>query len=223
MVWNAGDSSVGYTTKRFGTFNRPARCRRGAMVASVRREDARMRAPQIERMRGRLNGTAAQAPFDSIAAQGSLGQRVARAAELLGKILELRQAVVHAQHRFLVVDMHAGLELQVRQHRCEHVGEMERRMLGEQVTPATLTPLAVADPRLVVGADVLRSAGDADGARLPEAERIDGATGPVATGLAVAIAHGHRLAAHAEFDCTTKTGRFMFSHRQSLRRTLFAA
>src|SRR5579863_6088275 len=45
------------------------------------------------------------------AACALLRHHLSRAAELLGEILQLRQPVAHAQHRLLIVDVHARGEL----------------------------------------------------------------------------------------------------------------
>ena len=46
-----------------------------------------------------------------------LGERLSRAAHLCGHVLELRLAVFNGKHGFLVVDVHAWLEPQLRQQR----------------------------------------------------------------------------------------------------------
>ncbi len=73
-----------------------------------------------------------------------LRHRLARAAELLREVLQLWQAVLHRQHRFGVVHVHAGQELQVRQGGREDVDEPQRRVVGHQVAAAlgAVLPLA---------------------------------------------------------------------------------
>ena len=112
---------------------------------------------------------------------------VARAPEFLGEILELRQAIVHAQRPLLVVDVHRGLELELWDHRGEHVSQLQWGMLGEQVPTAALAPLTQANRRFVVGANVVCAASHSDRARLPQRKGIHRARRPVTAGLAVAV------------------------------------
>src|SRR5262249_38439227 len=77
-------------------------------------------------------------------------------------------------------------------------------MLGEDVTAAGLAPFAVAHRGLVVGADVVRSAGDPHAVRIPKREGVDRACGPVSAGSTMAIAHAGRLAGHGELHGATK-------------------
>src|SRR5439155_13109681 len=112
-------------------------------------------------------------------------------------------------------DVHGGLELQSRQHGREHVGEFQWRMLRKHMASTGLAPFAVAHRGLVVGADVIGTLGDLDRRRLPEAERVDRARGPVTARLAMAVPHGDRLAAHRELDGTAKAATFVFTHSAS--------
>src|SRR2546429_8925851 len=67
-------------------------------------------------------------------------------------------------------------------------------MLRKHMASTGLAPFAVAHRGLVVGADVIGTLGHLDRRRLPEAERVDGARGPVTTRLAMAVPHGGRFA-----------------------------
>src|SRR5215475_14258710 len=75
----------------------------------------------------------------------SFRQRLAGAAELLRKVLQLRQAVLHGQDGLGVVHVHAGHELQGRNRRGVDVDETERRMVGHKVAAALGAVLALAD------------------------------------------------------------------------------
>src|SRR5438046_9311944 len=88
-------------------------------------------------------------------------------------------------------------------------------MLRKHMASTGLAPFAVAHRGLVVGADVMRSLGHLDRRRLREAERVDGARGPVTARLAMAVPHGDRLAAHRELDGTAKAATFVFTHSAS--------
>src|SRR3954447_9223871 len=122
----------------------------------------------------------------------------ARAAHLLRVVLELRQAVVHAQLGLLVVDVDSGPERKLRDDRGIHVGDPPAWMLGKEMAAAALAPLAMAPRRLVERADVLRTERDAHRIGLPEGECIHRPGGPGAAGLAVAIAHGGGLAGYGK-------------------------
>src|SRR5689334_18122896 len=89
-------------------------------------------------------------PLKAIWARGGpeaelLRDRFARAAELLGKVLELGQAVPDRQYGLGVVDVHGGLELQRRQGGGEDIDQAERRMVGHQVPAALAAVLALAE------------------------------------------------------------------------------
>src|SRR5215213_10333978 len=95
------------------------------------------------------------------------GDRLARAAELLRKILQLRQPVAHRQHSLGVVDMDAGLEGERRDRRGIDVDKSYGRVPVHQVTAAFRAVLALAERRLAEGRDVLRAARDPHRLRLP--------------------------------------------------------
>src|SRR5258708_39324831 len=86
----------------------------------------------------------------------------ARAAELLGEVLELGQAVPDGQHGLGIVDVHAGLEAERRQGGGEAVDQPELRMVGHQVPAALGTVLALAELGLGVGRDMLHARRDAN-------------------------------------------------------------
>lgn len=62
---------------------------------------------------------------------GLFRQIHARAAHLFGHVFELGAAIANRQHRFLVVHVHAGLKLQLWQHRRVNVHEAHGGMVGE--------------------------------------------------------------------------------------------
>src|SRR5438094_7402681 len=85
-------------------------------------------------------------------------------------------------------------------------------MLRKHMASTGLAPFAVAHRGLVVGADVIGTLGDLDRRGLPEAERVDGARGPVTARLAMAVPHGERLAANRELDGTAKAATLVITH-----------
>ena len=96
--------------------------------------------------------------------------------ELLRKILQLRQAIAHRQHRFRVVDVNAGGEGQRRDGRGEYVDEAERRMVGHQMAAAFRAVLALAERGLLERRHVLGTGGDPCGAA--GFQRLNALTGP---------------------------------------------
>src|SRR5438552_9316642 len=100
--------------------------------------------------------------------------------------------------------MHAGLVRKVRDHRRVHVDQRPLRMVGEEMPAAGLAPLALAVRRLGERSDLVRAARDAQGVGLPEREGIHRAGRPLAARLAMAVAHGRRLAAHRELHGTAE-------------------
>src|SRR5271170_65065 len=80
-------------------------------------------------------------PVKAMRARGGSGAELLRdgfagAAELLGKVLELGQAVPDGQDGLGVVDVHAGLELECRDGGGENVDQTEWRMVGHQMATA---------------------------------------------------------------------------------------
>src|SRR5882757_7560069 len=140
------------------------------------------------------------------------GQCYTRTAHLFREVLQLRQSVLQPQRTFLVVHMHRGLKFEARDHRHEHVRELQRRVVVEQMAATGLAPFAEAHGRLVVGADIVRTLGHLHRIGLPQAERVDRARRPVAARLAMAIAHRGRLAAHREFDGAAEAASFVIGH-----------
>jgi hypothetical protein len=60
-----------------------------------------------------------------------LRQCLSRAAHLCGQVLELRLAVFNGKHGFLIVDMNARVEPQLRQHSGVDIDQPKTRMVGE--------------------------------------------------------------------------------------------
>src|SRR2546430_15992718 len=90
-------------------------------------------------------------------------------------------------------------------------------MLRKHMPPTGLAPFAVAHGVFVVGADVIGTLGHLDSRRLPEAEPVDGAHGPVTARLAMAVPHGDRFATHRELDGTAKAATFVLTHSASIK------
>src|SRR3984885_11492154 len=141
-----------------------------------------------------------------------LRDHLARAAEFLGKVLELRQPVLNRQDRFLIVEVDAGLEVERRDRGVEHVDHAERWMTGHDVTAACLAILAFAHRRFREHGDLVGSFCDLHRVGLPEAEGVEWAARPGAAGLAMAIAHRLRRSFDFDLDCTAKAGSLV-SHR----------
>ena len=105
-------------------------------------------------------------------ATGSFRNGDAGAAHFLRIVLELRHAVFDPQYAFLIVHVHASLELEAGNGCRVDVGNAPAGMFRENVSAATLAPFAIAARRLAVRANVIRTSSDADGIGLPEGERI---------------------------------------------------
>src|SRR5215211_5869629 len=131
---------------------------------------------------------------------GLLRDNLAGAADFGWKVLELRQPVAHRQHCFGIVDVHLRHERQVWDGRGKDVDHPQRRMCRHQMAATELAELAMAQFRLVVGCNVLRSLEHLHGPWWPERERIDRAAGPRAARPTMAVAHCARLASHADLD-----------------------
>src|SRR5439155_17302394 len=97
-----------------------------------------------------------------------LGDRLAGAARLFGEVLELGEAIFHAQHGRLVVDVHLGCKRKSRDRRRVDVDQAPLRMPRQQMAAADLAPLPVAPLVLVVLADLVFSLGHLDRLGLPE-------------------------------------------------------
>src|SRR5258706_665143 len=108
------------------------------------------------------------------------------------------------QRGLLIVDVQARLEWQSREDRRIHVREAQSGMLAEDMSAARLAPLAGTIRGLVIRADVVRAASDAQGVRLPQCESVHGARRPMPARVAMAIAHRGWLASHDELDGSTK-------------------
>src|SRR5437899_10342538 len=77
----------------------------------------------------------------------------ARATHFLRDVPHLRQPVLDAQLRLLIVDMDAGVVREVRNDRCIHVGESHAGMLSEALASTLFAPFAITERRLVVSDD----------------------------------------------------------------------
>src|SRR5438067_9941694 len=73
-----------------------------------------------------------------------LGERLAGAAQLLGEVLELGEAIFHGQHCRLVVDVHPGFKRKFRDRRRVDVNQTPLRVPRQQMAAAGLAPLPVA-------------------------------------------------------------------------------
>jgi len=156
------------------------------------------RAERDQRQTDGVHGFARNKTVSGSAA--SFGDSLARAAHFRRKVLHLRQAVVHAQLRLLVVDMKAGAERKVRDDGSVNVDQAPDRVLVVQMAAAALAPFAETACRLVVGDDVLGALGDLDRVWLPQSERVDGPGRPGAARFAMAITHCGGITADAQLN-----------------------
>jgi len=138
-------------------------------------------------------------------ASSLLRHALAGSAELGGKVLELRQAIPHRQHRLGVVDVHTRLERQRRQRGGKHIDQSERRMVGQEMPTALFAVLPLTDRRLLERANVLGTSRDPERRRLPKRKSIHGTARPRAARSAVAIAHALRLARDLDLNGTAET------------------
>src|ERR1700722_8770402 len=108
--------------------------------------------------------------------------------------------------------MHLRLEVEGWDRGGVHVDQIERRMVGHNMTAAGLAVLALAPRGLRERRDMIPSLRDFHRVWLPEAEGVDRAGRPGAAGLAMAIAHRLRRAFDFDLDCAAKTAPLV-SHR----------
>src|SRR5205823_669262 len=118
--------------------------------------------------------------------------------------LQLRQAILHAQHRLRVIHVDAGFEGEFGDGRGIDVDHVPFRVVGEEMAAADLAPLPEAALRLVEDGYGIFSLGDLDCLRLPEREGVDGAGGPASAGCAVAVAHSHGRSFDRDLDGATE-------------------
>src|SRR5215208_1046835 len=123
-----------------------------------------------------------------------LGEGLAGAAQLCGEVLELGEAIFHAQHGRLVIDVHLGCKRKCRDRRRVDVDQTPLRVPCQHMAAADLAPLPVAPLILVVLADLVFALGHLDRLGLPERERVDRAGGPAPAGGAMAVASALRIA-----------------------------
>src|SRR5579871_4347185 len=135
--------------------------------------------------------------------------RLTRAAELFWKILELGQAVLHAQHGFRIVDVHGGNKLQTRYCGGEYVHQSEPGMVGHQMAAALGAILPLASRRLLECRNAVLARRDFHRRRFPQTERVDRSAGPGAARAAMAITHSFRLAGDFDFDGSAETFAFV--------------
>ena len=103
----------------------------------------------------------------------SFGDGIAGSAELLGEILQLRQAIFDPEDGFTVVYVNAGFEVEAGQHCREHVDQAKTWMICQYVPTAIGAVFPRAAGGLVVAGEVLVPLGHLDRRRLPEREGID--------------------------------------------------
>jgi hypothetical protein len=100
--------------------------------------------------------------------------------------------------------MHAWLEGKALDDSSIYVRQSHSWMLGENVTSAGFTPLAITLRGLVIRANVVRTPSDLHGLGFPKSEGIDGTCRPVPTRVAMAISHADRLATYSKLNRSTK-------------------
>src|SRR6266542_544276 len=150
-----------------------------------------------------------------------LGDRLAGAAQLFWEVLELGEAIFHAQHGRLVVDVHLGCKRKCRDRRRVDVDQTPLRVPRQQMAAADLAPLPIALLVLVVLVDLVFSLGHLDRLGLPERECVDRAGGPAPTGGAMAVASTLRIARNDNRDSAAEAlafeALFILAHEFSLR------
>src|SRR4051812_3293866 len=108
--------------------------------------------------------------------------------------------------------MKAGLVREVGDRRGVHVGHTPKRVLGVDVATALRAPLTLARRLLAEAANVFGAARDAHRVGLPQRKGVHRTRRPAAARLAMAIAHGGRLAAHRELHTAAETTAFVCAH-----------
>src|SRR6266487_3649113 len=150
-----------------------------------------------------------------------LGDRLAGAAQLFGEVLELGEAIFHAQHGRLVIDVHLRCKRKCRDRRRVDVDQTPLRVPRQKMAAADLAPLPVAPLVLVVLADLVFSLGHLDRLGLPERECVDRGGRPAPAGGAMAVASALRIACDDNRDGAAEAlpfeGLFVLAHEFSLR------
>src|SRR5687767_1107244 len=129
-----------------------------------------------------------------------LGDGLAGSAQLRGEVLQLGEAVLHAQDGRLVVDVHARRKWKLRDGRRVDVDQAPFRVPRQQMAPAELAPLPIGPLVRVVLADLVLSLGHLDRFGLPQRECVDRTGGPAPTGSAMAIARPLGIARDDDLD-----------------------
>src|SRR6185295_11650537 len=133
-----------------------------------------------------------------------LGDRLAGAARLFREVLELGEAILHAQHGRLVVDVQCGCERKRRDRRRVDADQVPLRVPRQHMAAADLAPLPIGALVLVVLPEFVVSLGHLHRLGLPERECVDRAGGPAPAGVAMAVASAHRIACDDNRDSATE-------------------
>src|SRR5712692_10408950 len=134
----------------------------------------------------------------------------ARTSEFGGKVLQLGQPVLRRQDRLGVVDVNTRAEFQSRDRGRIDVHQTQRRVVGHQMTAASLAKLAVARLRFHEPGEKLCTFCDTDVLRLPQGEGVHGRRRPGPAGAAMAITHRLRSSVYFNLHGATETSAFVY-------------
>src|SRR4029078_651890 len=93
-----------------------------------------------------------------------------------GKILELRQSVSHGKYCLCIVDVQGGSEAEGWHRACKYVDQLQRRVIGHQMSSAFGAVLLLACGRLLEHADMFGSSLHVHGLRSPQCKGVDWST-----------------------------------------------
>src|SRR5207249_12086688 len=184
----------------------PARLRAQATAwATARRPRWRQARQQRPQQSERTSEDTRFAPLPAARVTVLVGEPVARAAELLGEVLELRQAVVHGEHLLAVVHVQRRLEGEAGDRARGNVGHSDRRVQDEDRAAAARAELAVTGLGPLERAELVRALHDLDVRRGPERRGVDRRAQPAAARAAVAVGLDVGLAGQLDLDRATET------------------
>src|SRR5207253_4082344 len=129
-----------------------------------------------------------------------LGERLARTAELLRKVLELRQPVAYRHHLLAVVHVQRRPIGEALDRARGYVRHAESRMPDQHRCPAGRAELAVAVLGPLVEAELVRALRHLDVRRRPQTRRVDRRAEPATAGATVAVHLNRRVASDLDLD-----------------------
>ncbi len=132
-------------------------------------------------------------------------QQHTRTTHFLRNIFLLRQAVLHRQDRFLIIDMEGGLERHGRDYGGIDIGQLPEAMIREEMPAAGLAPLSQTPVSSMIDADIFFSLGDFQFIGRPQRERIDRSSRPFPARTTMAVANCRRFTSYRKLNGTTET------------------